>query len=87
MSSDLSYGTPFKCPICKKVSHNPNDKINSYCGNCHQFTGDGYVEPEFSEKDSPSQCGQLAAEATLLAIAVAAVVYIIRRVREIGMTG
>lgn len=30
----------FTCPICQKTSANPNDIRNSYCGNCHLFTGE-----------------------------------------------
>ncbi|MET0405272.1 MAG: hypothetical protein ABW123_22850 [Cystobacter sp.] len=27
----------FECPRCKRVSHNPNDALNRYCGACHEF--------------------------------------------------
>lgn len=27
----------FTCPTCHRTSYNPNDMINNYCGNCHQF--------------------------------------------------
>jgi hypothetical protein len=26
-----------KCRLCGRVSHNPNDVKNRYCGNCHHF--------------------------------------------------
>jgi hypothetical protein len=29
----------FRCPRCGKISGNPDDKANGYCGNCHDFTG------------------------------------------------
>jgi hypothetical protein len=29
----------FECPRCHRVSYNPYDKINGYCGRCHEFTG------------------------------------------------
>lgn len=25
------------CPICGMTSHNPNDVVNGYCGNCHAY--------------------------------------------------
>lgn len=30
----------FTCPQCGMTSYNPNDIRESYCGNCHQWTGD-----------------------------------------------
>lgn len=41
-------GVPsFRCPICGRVSYNPNDATaaawaaeHGYCGACHAFTGD-----------------------------------------------
>jgi len=30
--------TPFRCPRCGAVSHNPNDKREGYCGRCHDWT-------------------------------------------------
>lgn len=30
----------FRCPVCRKESHNPNDKAQAYCGNCHHFVRD-----------------------------------------------
>ena len=32
--------TPFVCPICGAVSHNPNDARNRYCGACRVFPDD-----------------------------------------------
>lgn len=29
----------FTCPTCYRVSYNPNDEREGYCGNCHAFTG------------------------------------------------
>jgi len=26
------------CPRCQMTSHNPNDALTGYCGNCHDFT-------------------------------------------------
>jgi hypothetical protein len=26
------------CPACGMTSHNPNDVVESYCGNCHMWT-------------------------------------------------
>ena len=26
------------CPRCQMTSYNPNDVLNGYCGNCHDFT-------------------------------------------------
>lgn len=34
---------PFTCPQCGKVSHNPNDVAQGYCGACHDWTG---LDPE-----------------------------------------
>lgn len=36
----LSKLLPFTCPKCRSTSHNPHDRENGYCGNCHEFTGD-----------------------------------------------
>jgi hypothetical protein len=31
-------GTPhYTCPRCMRVSYNPNDIENAYCGGCHEF--------------------------------------------------
>ncbi len=27
----------FACPRCGKISHNPNDVRERYCGACHEF--------------------------------------------------
>jgi hypothetical protein len=27
----------FACPECKRISFNPNDISNLYCGHCHKF--------------------------------------------------
>lgn len=27
----------FHCDVCHKVSYNPHDRENRYCGNCHEF--------------------------------------------------
>jgi ribosomal protein L37E len=27
------------CPKCGMTSYNPNDVLNGYCGNCHEYTG------------------------------------------------
>lgn len=35
----------FKCPVCHRVSYNPNDESAGYCGNCHAFTGTPNYEP------------------------------------------
>jgi len=32
--------TPFTCPLCGAVSHNPNDARHRYCGRCHVFVDD-----------------------------------------------
>jgi ribosomal protein S27AE len=29
----------FTCPRCGMTSHNPTDKREGYCGNCHDWTG------------------------------------------------
>lgn len=35
---DLSLtGTLFQCPECQRVSHNPHDADQRYCGACHKF--------------------------------------------------
>jgi hypothetical protein len=26
------------CPRCQRTSHNPNDVLEGYCGNCHDWT-------------------------------------------------
>jgi hypothetical protein len=31
---------PFVCPRCGVKSHNPNDKLERYCGRCHAFVDD-----------------------------------------------
>lgn len=30
-----------RCPKCGMISHNINDVIHRYCGNCHEFHEDG----------------------------------------------
>jgi hypothetical protein len=30
----------FKCPKCRRVSYNPNDIAQKYCGSCHLFFGE-----------------------------------------------
>jgi hypothetical protein len=32
--------TTYTCPRCGRVSHNPNDLANRYCGACHLFEDD-----------------------------------------------
>ena len=32
-----SLADAIKCLDCDMTSHNKNDVINRYCGNCHQF--------------------------------------------------
>jgi predicted transcriptional regulator len=27
----------YTCPKCGRISHNPNDALNRYCGYCHIF--------------------------------------------------
>jgi len=29
----------FRCPVCDRVSYNPHDLAEGYCGACHAFTG------------------------------------------------
>lgn len=36
---DVDTADGFRCPKCNKVSHNPNDKREGYCGACHAYTG------------------------------------------------
>jgi len=31
----------YTCPVCHMTSYNENDVLHQYCGNCHQFTGNG----------------------------------------------
>jgi hypothetical protein len=33
----LDFKEVFSCPECQRISHNPNDLENRYCGNCHRF--------------------------------------------------
>ena len=37
---DTKDAKSFTCPVCKRVSHNPNDLREGYCGACHDFTGE-----------------------------------------------
>lgn len=32
----------FTCPRCARVSHNPHDLEEGYCGYCHDWTGPPY---------------------------------------------
>jgi hypothetical protein len=32
--------TPFRCPHCGVVSHNPHDAEERYCARCHLFVDD-----------------------------------------------
>lgn len=32
---------PFVCPRCGAASHSPIDKVEGYCGRCHDWTGVG----------------------------------------------
>ena len=34
----------YTCPNCGKVSHNPNDETHRYCGACHRFEGDRFLQ-------------------------------------------
>jgi hypothetical protein len=31
----------YTCPKCGRISHNPNDALNRYCGYCHLFEEQG----------------------------------------------
>lgn len=31
----------FTCPVCGRKSYNANDIREGYCGNCHDWTGEG----------------------------------------------
>lgn len=33
-----SMGITITCPMCGMTSHNPDDVLNGYCGNCHAYT-------------------------------------------------
>jgi hypothetical protein len=35
-------GLAIKCLSCGRVSHNPHDVQNRYCGHCHKFLEDGH---------------------------------------------
>lgn len=37
-SNMTSRSPSFTCPKCGMVSHNPNDVLEGYCGNCHKYT-------------------------------------------------
>lgn len=43
----------FTCPDCQSVSHNPEDARNSYCGRCHAFKPETYVDPRCMEPVCP----------------------------------
>jgi ribosomal protein S27AE len=43
----MSETDGWKCPMCGRVSHNPNDKDNLYCGVC------GFIEPRRSAEVIP----------------------------------
>lgn len=30
----------YTCPVCQKVSHNPHDEAERYCGRCHRYEDD-----------------------------------------------
>jgi hypothetical protein len=30
----------FTCPICRAISHNPNDASHRYCARCHKYVDD-----------------------------------------------
>jgi hypothetical protein len=32
-----SVNPSITCPVCGRTSYNPNDVVQRYCGNCHQF--------------------------------------------------
>jgi hypothetical protein len=34
----------YTCPKCGRISHNPNDALNRYCGYCHLFEEQGAPE-------------------------------------------
>jgi hypothetical protein len=36
----------FTCPKCRRVSHNPNDERERYCGYCHEFIGEAMLSEE-----------------------------------------
>ena len=39
LTDEASLPAHFTCPTCKRVSYNPNDLREGYCGACHEFTG------------------------------------------------
>jgi hypothetical protein len=47
---------PFLCPLCRKISHNPNDEREGYCGVCHAFTG---AVLTLTEEESHFHLGQV----------------------------
>lgn len=43
----LNHGKAIKCLLCNRISHNPNDIRQRYCGNCHTFH-DNFSDSESS---------------------------------------
>jgi hypothetical protein len=37
---ELPRPSPFVCPRCGAISHNPHDAAERYCGRCHVFVDD-----------------------------------------------
>jgi hypothetical protein len=37
LARTLGFQEVFSCPKCRRISHNPNDLANRYCGHCHEF--------------------------------------------------
>lgn len=35
----------FTCPDCGRISHNPHDVAQRYCGHCHIFFDDQPLQP------------------------------------------
>lgn len=33
----MAQGLTFRCPVCGRISYNPNDAVQHYCGFCHKF--------------------------------------------------
>lgn len=44
--------TPFTCPRCGSVSHNPHDAEHRYCARCHVFVDEPTISTKWSRYES-----------------------------------
>jgi hypothetical protein len=54
----------FTCPICGRISHNPNDIAQGYCGACHDWTAEPFWMQDVRIAQRRIEASRLAARST-----------------------